>query len=299
MAVSSVFIHQKPKVEFGIGQIEIGDLLLVRQHFVTGNPLPQGSAFLLQAKTCNNPATGKLKGNEAVQFELYRDWPTFTFPSYPDWLPTGASSWNFGGSSQTDRTGLYGVVYPKELRYITSPRRKRRFADDCAWGVGARKDFGASAGFGTVDASKLSLGAFMEGFISGSLGRPWAIHRRDHWSQFVQQVMQRAADERWTFPVQRAGIRSRARLQSGMPLASSLSLAIQGAALKHLQTGGGIETVIAVDEWLQSLEGDDDGQGADGPPNDRNAAAASRRGGLSLVYVGTLGDQPLDDLPQQ
>jgi len=301
VAVSSVFIHQKPKVEFGKGPIEIGDLLLVRQHFVKGNPMPQGSAFLLQAKTSSSPKTGKLKGKEALQFELYRDWPTFTFPSYPAWLPMGASSWDFGGSSLTDRTGLYGIVYPKELRYMTSHRRKLRFADDCAWGVGVRQNFGSSAGFGTVDASKQSLGDFMEGFTSGRLGRPWAFHQRDHWSQFVMQVMERAADERWVYPIQRVGIRSRPRLQRGMPLTASLSLVVQGAVRHYQQTGGGIETFVAIEEWLQGLDGNGNGRGvgfySDAPPDDRKAAGHADRGGLSLVYVGTFGDRLLDDLP--
>jgi hypothetical protein len=299
VAVSSVFIHQKPKVEFGKGQIEIGDLLLVRQHFVKGNPLPQGSAFLLQAKTSSSPKTGRLKGNEALQFELYRDWPTFTFPSYPAWLPTGASSWDFSGSSLTDRTGLYGIVYPKELRHMTSSRRKLRFADDCAWGVGTRQDFGASAGFGTVNASKHSLGAFMEGFISGSLGRPWAFHQGDHWSQFVMQVMARAANERWMYPIQRVGIRSRPRLQPGMPLRSSLTLAFQGADLLRRRTGDGMPTVLAIRDWLQGTDHaiGGDGYGAEFPPDDLWATGPSGRGRLSLVYVGTFGDRPLDDLP--
>ena len=141
----------------------------------------------------------------------------------------------------------------------------------------------------------------MEGFVCGSLGRPWAIHRRDHWSQFVVQVMERAASERWMYPVQRVGVRSRPRLQLGMPLTSSLSLAAQGAAGLHRRTGGGIRINVAIDEWLRSLEGagGDDKHGAEDPPNDGVAKTPPRRGGLSLVYVGTFGDRPLDELPQQ
>jgi hypothetical protein len=298
VAVSSVFIHQKPKVEFGKGQIEIGDLLLVRQHFILGNPLPQGSAFLLQAKTSSSPATGKLKGNEAVQFELYRDWPSFTFPSYPMWLPKGSPSWDFCPSAHGDSTGLYGVVYPKELRYLTSHRRKLRFADDCAWGVGTRAQFGTSAGFGTVDASKLSLGGFMEGFINGRLGRPWALHRGDHWSQFVLQMMERASSERWTFPIQRAGIRARPRFQRGAPLTISLSLAYEGAFLRGFGVGPSFKTLSAIHRWFDSVDHGKYGHGAQDPPEDVQEAAPPRRGGLSLVYVGTFGDRPLHDSPK-
>jgi hypothetical protein len=295
VAVSSVFIHQKPKVDFGKGQIEIGDLLLVRQHFVMGNPFPQGSAFLLQAKTSNSPATGRLKGNEAVQFELYRDWPSFTFPSYSTWLPKGSSTWNFCGSPDSDKTGLYGVVYPNELRYLKTHRRKLPFADDCAWGVGTRAQFGTSAGFGTVDASKLSLGGFMEGFVNGRLGRPWAVHRADHWSQFVVQIMERAAHEHWTYPVQRAGIHTRRRLQPGMPLAVSLNLAHAGAFLRDLEGRPHLGTRLALQRWLDSVDFFSSGHRSEDPPDDRNEAAP--QGGLSLVYVGTFGDRPLDDLP--
>ena len=291
VAVNSLFIHQKPKVEFGKGEIEIGDLLLVRQHFVTGNPFPQGSAFLLQAKASAVPSTGKLKDNEALQFELYRDWPTFSFPSYPLWLPGGALGWNFTGSPQTDRTGMYGVVYPKQLMHLTSSRKKQRFADDCAWGAGTWQHFGMSGGFGTVDASQASLGAFLEGFIEGRLGRTWSIHRQDHWSQFVMQIMKRAAIEKWVYPAQRVGILSRARIQEGEPLATSLSFALRDPVPPATRPWPTTRT--AAERWLRSV----DGNRVEGPPDE--AATRSHGPRMSLLYVGTFGDRPLDDLPLQ
>ena len=294
VAVSSVFIHQKPKIDFGSGQIEIGDLLLVRQHFITGNPLPQGSAFLLQAKTSSSPATGKLKGNEATQFKLYRDWPTFTFPAYPTWLPSGAPRWDFSGARDADRTGTYGVVYPKELKYLTSVRRKVPFADDCAWGVGTRTHFGSRGGFGMVDASKLSLGAFMEGFISGQFGRPWSVHRPDHWSQFVLQIMARATDEKWTFPIQRAQIHAKPRLQVSEPLKLSLAWATNSSNSGQLNSRDGLDSARAAGDWLRSTRDRDVG----GPPPDDVLPVPPAPGGLSMVYIGTFGDRPLDGLPQ-
>ena len=59
--VSGVFHHDKPKARFGSSptQVDLADLLFVRQHFQTGQARPQGRAFLLQAKASTTPRTAR------------------------------------------------------------------------------------------------------------------------------------------------------------------------------------------------------------------------------------------------
>ena len=97
--IDSIFTHKTPTVKHsGQSPVEIGDLLLIRQHFSTTGGKPQGKALLLQAKKNGSPNSGSVAtGNPNIQFELYRTWPSFTgatrLPGTPD--PTSPDPWDF------------------------------------------------------------------------------------------------------------------------------------------------------------------------------------------------------------
>lgn len=161
--VSSIFIHQKPKVLFDSGkEAEIGDLLLVRQHFQTGQAVAQGKAFLLQAKISIKPKTRQLKGNELVQFNLYNGWTyPFTFP-YEEYM--GTDDWDFADATPPrvdfDETGVYAIGY-KHKSLLT---KSFVFPDKCAWAVGKMP---WPSTHPTIDASIHSLPAVVENFVQG------------------------------------------------------------------------------------------------------------------------------------
>lgn len=170
--VSGVFIHQKPKVLFGKSksQVELGDLLLVRQHFQSKVARPQGRAFLMQAKAAGQPSTGNIiKRTELHQLALYANWNTpFEFPNGELGPPPTGKKWNFSISpmAHLPSSGIYGVVANTRPDSLSS-----QFPDACTWAVGtpAAPTAGTSP---SVDASSLSLAAALEGFLLGRWGRP-------------------------------------------------------------------------------------------------------------------------------
>lgn len=297
--VSGVFIHQKPMVQFQgyRGYVELGDLLLVRQHFQSGIASPQGRAFLLQAKTSDNPDTGPLHDKEAQQFALYSDWakpfifPRKEFASPPD----GSTHWNFkNGPLPHSTSGVYGIV-------ANGRSTPSSFPEQCPWAIG----FATVPKIGSppsVNAGGLSLAEALEGFLIGSWGRPWEAlpSAKDHWSSFIHQCL--AAATQWRgYPIQRIGATSRSRLRDVMGLAVLMAGNPDyfGGALSPAGLDRVVNAFENFSQWNLTLKNVDEGQGDghDLPPTiDSDLRRPS--GGISTLYIATYGDEPLRQVDQ-
>lgn len=300
--VSGVFIHQKPKVQFSgyRGHIELGDLLLVRQHFQSKVAAPQGRAFLVQAKSCDKPSTGNLKDKEAKQFALYSDWSrSFVFPHREiGGPPDGSGRWNFKlGPAPHANSGVYGLV-------VNSRSVPASFPDRCPWAVGYAHP--PVAGALPAVSAGLSLAEALEGFLLGTWGRAWEATppTSDHWSSFIVECLRAAAT--WSpYPIQRTGnIGKSARQRRRDVVALVQSLAALSTSTPHPLPRGpsGFDDDPTVrgrwaqrltDKWEHSLEGGDGRRDGEDPPDSLDAAPGTPRGGVSVLYVATFGDNPL------
>jgi hypothetical protein len=338
--ISSIFAHQKPYVTYqgasGDVTIELGDLLLVRHHFVFGSSQPQGRAFLLQAKTAKTPRTGNLTGGDAEQFDLYDGWKhAFTFPHGEIALPPNATAWDFSKAGAIDHTGVYGVVYSNELPYPPKQRKTSKFHGGCAWGVGTSKEFTNTLAAKTVDASKTCLASLLEKFLNGTFGREWVPRptHDDHWSHFINGIL--GAARRWTFPIHRLGIQDEARCKDVLALAQAvpsagiaLAFAVHNAApstawhniertgahqhrfslgslsypaflhnLAYLHRGYyGYLIQDAVSQLLKWKDSVEVGGGGTDGPSGPDDQPPVPGGGIATLYVATFGDMPLPEV---
>ncbi|RRR99928.1 hypothetical protein EIP75_23525 [Aquabacterium soli] len=299
--VSGIFIHQKPKIKMyrRPGHIELGDLLMVRHHFQTGVATPQGRAFLVQAKSSSKPGTGSLTGKEAQQFDLYSDWTTpFTFPHKEIGPPPDKSSrWILSkGPGAVTQTGFYGIV--------SNESTPAGFPEACAWAA-ALASPAPPLSTPSVTAS-MSLAELYEGFLLGTLGRPWDIApaNTDHWSSFVAACL--GASAGWKhYPVKRLGHTGATALPRRRDLLAFLSF----MSLSEVDYNFAYASLVNLDlaelarfikpqarEWLESLKhSESDG---DEPPSDIEYQEPWRTPqGPSIIYVATFGNAPLDDAP--
>lgn len=291
--LSTAFIHQKPKVLFGSSEVELGDLLLVRHHFVYGRPEPEGRALLLQAKACPSPRTGGLRGNDAEQLKLYRDWPVIQFPYGEVGLaPDGTPDWDFKlGPSSASEAGCYGVVFPRELPLPPATKGRPAFPEGSPWSAGLHADFRAAS----VDASAQSLAAVLAGLVQGSRGRRFDAvpSGNDHWSSFINEVLKNAVAEKWRYRLQRLDIEGRERLQHVAALSTSMP-ALSFTVAATVEQGWWHprrQRHYSLARWVDRTFGD--GRGSD------NADAPSLEGsggGIQLLYLATFGDAPLDEV---
>lgn len=306
--LSGIFIHQKPKVQFegSTDQIELGDLLLVRHHFRSGAEVPEGRAVLLQAKSARKPITGKLKKNEAHQFDLYSNWKkAFSFPNNEVGLPPdGSSHWNFEkGPGMYANSGEYGIVSSLRSTPVSFPDRS-------AWAVGAAKPTAGKAS-PSVTGSR-SLAVALEEFLLGRWGRPWHTisEPNDHWSTFVIRCLAAAIGWR-NYPIQ--------RLNSDFPRARDLMSLFFSLADAGIQYGYDWERKRELPRWMDRISSnpnrdlshriyeqckraeriffqtdickrnywsyDPPFYGDEGEPR-----------GISVLYIATSGDVPLEDL---
>jgi hypothetical protein len=294
--VSGVFIPDKPKVRFGASptQVDLGDLLFVRHHFRTGEPRPEGRAFLIQAKASTTPRTGALTGKAGRQFDLYADWATpFVFPNGEIGTPPGGGRWDFSrGPAPHALSGVYAVVSSQRSC------RGQKFPDHCPWAVGAA--FPPGKGLPRDARATLSLAAALDGFVAGRHGRPWHVGAGadDHWSNFVEQVLRRSIA--WDVQVQRIGGVDLPKKRSALSFIQSfLSLEVNARLMlspadRELSFEGYVEDLIAtVDSvgrqartWASSIAGDDE-------PAEAAAPQEGRQGGMSVVYIASFGDDAL------
>lgn len=303
--VSGVFIHQKPKVSFSgnseaSGSIEIGDLLLVRQHFILGNPNPESVAFLLQAKTSSTPETGSLSGNEKQQFDLYANWPEFHFVHKGfGQSPSNTTDWDFKiGLPQVCNSGYYGIISNTQEINVS-------WKYNCSWVIGEAKTQCTPP---SVSASH-SLPVAMEKFLKGEFGRPWdsttSLSDNDHWSTFIIRCLASAAGWRH-YPVQRRSNDKFPRQRDFKFLAPTALVSTvkpifgrwhvsqlpmeEEVAFQNMQK----KCAMAItDIWLNSLTAETE----DGfPPNSaENPENAPSSGGISILYVATFGESSLKD----
>lgn len=307
--VSGVFIHQKPKVQFQgyRGYVELGDLLLVRQHFRSRVATPEGRAVLIQAKTTGKPSTGNLSGKEAQQFALYADWSKpFAFPHKDIGNPPdGATHWNFKhGPAPYANSGVYGLV-------ANTRGAPGSFPDLCPWAVGYAIPPGSGGGAGKPPAvtALLSLAEALEGLLLGRWGRNWDASppKTDHWSSFIVECL-RAASTWSPCPVQRIGVTGvtmRDRRRDVLALVHSLAALPTSPpawwGLPWHYTDAPIRLQLArklTSGWEQSLDDGADGNegGDEAPPRGADVAAGAPRGGPSVLYVATFGDRSLEQV---
>lgn len=297
--VSGLFVHETPKLRFGKSptHLDLADLLFVRHHFQTGQPRPQGRAFLMQAKASTTPRTGALTGKAGRQFDLYADWTTpFALPNGEFGAPPSGGKWDFSqGPAPQSSTGLYGVVSSQRAW------RSQKFPDNCPWAVAAA--IPPEKGLPRDAKASMSLAAALDGFIAGRHGRPWHVGAGtdDHWSTFVERALRRSIA--WEVQSQRIGGVDLPRKRSALSFIQSfLSLEVNAKLMlspadRELSFEGYVEDLIAtVDSigrqaaaWAGSVSGDDD-------PAEPAPLPDDARGGVSLVYIATFGDEPLAEV---
>lgn len=212
--VRGVFTHQTPKVTLkGTAKsVEIGDLLLIRQHFVRDRRQPSsGKALLLQAKRNKKSKTGSLNsGNQKIQFDLYQRWPEFNGATRLDSAPYGATHWNFQnpsvGSEPFEDAAKYSTVFngnayaatvaqpPWKASLTHGPAYgalvKGRFPSNCSWATGACAPPPSSAKGGVNCAEDFAQ--TLLNFVQGREGRSFqpGVHGgSDHWSIFVNSML--------------------------------------------------------------------------------------------------------------
>lgn len=305
--VSGVFVHQKPKVRFGSPstEIELGDMLFVRHHFRSKAKSPEGRAFLLQAKSITQPTTGALTGKEEKQFDLYANWDTpLTFPYGDIGPPPGTSKkWNLSkGPKPHVDSGFYGLV-SKDGEFVAN-----KFPDDSAWAVGPALAPRAS-GAKSVAATG-SLAHALHSFLIGSHGRPWTLGAStdDHWSNFVEEVLERSLD--WKTQVQRLQLNELPRQASALAFVDAFATANAVEDVTHAayarpdDIGMGeldriweCETASIQEQrkaWLDSGgELNLRGSKVTPPAGGRNPARGP--GGMSVLYVATFGEGSLEE----
>ena len=201
-----IFTHQTPKVKLtGQNAVEIGDLMFIHKHVSTNPQIPDsGRALLLQAKKTLKSKTGSLaSGNQAVQFELYRDWAPFKGTSRLPIGPVGSPHWDFQamagpnpGTTAADSSG-YLTIFKEEaylIPFVTPGpsflRLLAHYPNSCSWSSGSSPAIGTSAIRG-VDCPN-DFGTALETFLCGGSGRvftPGTLVGPDHWSIFVNTML--------------------------------------------------------------------------------------------------------------
>ncbi|MHA6830523.1 hypothetical protein [Ralstonia pseudosolanacearum] len=217
--VRGIFTHQTPKV-LAKGQtksVEIGDLMLVHQHFSTDPRHPDcGRAILFQAKRTRTARTGSLaKDTAPIQFELYQGWPEFKGETRLASSPSGASLWDFknpsADPSQPATDGADYLTVFKGEAYQTpsfSPQWKatvapgadfrfvrKNYPNASTWSTGTCPPAPSAAKLGVSCRNDFS--ATLCDFLLGRKGRAFEPNllppTRDHWSLFVNQMLELSA----------------------------------------------------------------------------------------------------------
>lgn len=225
--VDSIFTHKTPLVKpCGVTPVEIGDLLLIRQHFVTGTAIVQGMALLLQAKKNIQPSSGDISsGKPNIQFELYRDWPSFHGETRLEYTPDPFSSppqpWDFKLTNPLGRFGEYVAVFgdqahglnpPAALGAATAafsvshyPPMRPAGHPKTAWSSGQVSPTAAP----TEVACPKDFAETLEQFFHGNAGEPFVpgvMRGTDHWSRFVNTMLGEAAKTDYTFLSRRTNV---------------------------------------------------------------------------------------------
>ena len=293
------FIHQKPKVSYsnlaGVAvQIELGDLLVIRHHFKFKSSVPEGRAFIIQAKANKSPSTGALSPGDRCQLELYQDWSKgFTFPHGEFKLPRNGKEWNFSKGTQApvSHTGIYGVV----LSIKKSTAILTKFPDACVWAVGFPSSTISRGKSLSVPAKTMSLSAALSGLVQGGFGRTWVTNPMDpddHWSEFINSVLSSADMKSSNAKLGRIG-QEVPRLQEVTSFASSIPGLTYLLDNNHSRSSSLQEhKYSAIEDWQSSLIASDQS-----PPGafGNEAPASPHPGGMPFIYIATFGENSLDE----
>ena len=293
--VSGVFHADPPRVRFGgsAAQVELADLLLVRQHFRTGTIRPEGRALLLRAKASTTPRTGRLTGRAAHAFDLQADWTTpISFPNGDFAAPPRGDRWILAqGPAPTLPMSVYGIVSSQRSW------KGQKFPDNCPWAVG--EALPPEPGHSRESRGTLSLAVALEGFVEGRHGRPWEVQSGpdDHWSAFVREALERAVPGE--LQGQRVGGVDLPKKRAALaPVQSFLAVEVNAKLTSTVDREQSFEAYVddliaSVDavgrqckEWANSSKEAEE-------PAVARAASEGPRGGLSVLYVATFGDAPL------
>ncbi len=172
--VLGVYCHQSPYVQFDRRpeeQCELGDLLVCHFH-MPGTGLQRLNALLLQAKI-SRPEPTRLRGDDLTQFELYSQWPAFTYLSKP---------------LRGERRQVMPLAAHTGAQYLTIERKL-----PLVQGSPMRIAFPWNP--------LVSRGAFEQEFfrfVWGNTGRaflPRALAVKDEWSQVVWDLIRSAAQK--------------------------------------------------------------------------------------------------------
>lgn len=333
--VDSVFTHKTPLVKpNGKTPVEIGDLLLIRQHFVTGpTPSAQGMAVLLQAKKNSKPSSGNVSsGKENIQFELYRDWPTFhgetRLARTPDAHPK-AKPWDFKEPHRKNKFGQYLAIFDQAAHDFTPPTTLG--AATTAFTASSYPPTAWSSGLVMPPPGPLEVNCpddfahTLAEFLRGNVGEPFApgsIGGTDHWSRFINTMLGEAAKTSYSFVSRRTNITTAtprgARICTLMAMEPLVKLAIiqeiQSYLPRHDGSGlpnfmdephffynasrrpGFIYDLREMSETLRQLIG-----AIDTPPNnpeDSVRRADDNDGHVPILSIATSGPQPLWDMPR-
>jgi len=293
--VSGVFHADSPKVRFGgsASQVELADLLLVRHHFQTGRTRPEGRALLLRAKASTTPRSGRLTGRDAHQFDLHADWATpLAFPQGDFGPPPSGERWILAqGPLPQGITSVYGIVSSQRSC------RGQKFPDNCPWAVGHA--LAPEPGHPRESRATLSLAAALDGFVAGRHGRPWEVvaQAQDHWSHFVREALERSVA--WEHQVQRVGGVDLPRRRAALSYVQSFLAVEVNARLtstidREQSFEAYVEELIASVDSVgrQALEWALSDKSAEEPPAPRTTPEGPR-GGLSVLYIATFGDDAL------
>ena len=253
--VRGIFTHQTPKVlpKGKSESVEIGDLMLVHQHFSTapGKGIT-GRAILFQAKKARTSRTGSLAGGtEATQFELYQSWPEFTGAKRLDKQPDAATPfWNFNNPSVSGQPAADGAEYLtvfkgnayRVKRFIPQWQApvsngpdfrfvKKNYPNASTWSAGSCPPPPSAAKAGV--SCKTDFSDVLYDILFGLKGRSFQsgspLPALDHWSLFVNKMLAFSLDREYVYKLANQGIASSVRSRN-------LSVLADVPALFHAAT---------------------------------------------------------------
>lgn len=322
--VNGVFTHQTPKVTLkgAAKSVEIGDLLLIRQHFERNKIQPSwGKALLLQAKRTKKSRTGSLNsGNQKIQFELYQKWPEFNGTSRLEIAPSGASYWNFqhpsAGSIRYEDAAKYLTVFNGNAYSATAAQHpwkakpiqgqgyseflKGNFPGNCAWAAGDCKPPPNCAKNG-VDCTE-DFAQTLLNFVLGQEGRsfqPGVIQGPDHWSIFVNRMLAISAKPNgdYTYKSQSQGVVSGVRSRTLQDLGVVPALFLAASEELNAWMSRDIPTLQDAFAFTNDLLQYSDQLFDEGEPpisDEPSIAMPIPEGGhVPLLLIATMGEDPI------
>lgn len=319
--VRGIFTHQTPKVTISgaAHSTEIGDLMLVHQHF-TGpkgkRVVTVGNALLLQAKRTPTTSTGSLASTlEALQFQLYQSWAPFkSATGRLPMAPPGYTDWDFnlpsaGGGPATSAAGYLAVFDQQAFSVpVATPQWTAQvtpsapghalmvaaYPGSSTWSVGDAPAAAAPPSGGMT--CPLDFGSAFEQFLTGVRGRPFVPGvpaPADHWSIFVNHMLRESArSTSYVYKSKNQGITGAPRGRSFMHFAASTALwhAVEEAVESFLWGDGDHSFDVA--NRLIRLIGSPPVRGGEEPPPDQPILATSEEGAhIPILLVLTVGEE--------